>query len=618
MAGEINNIPNRQYIPMKFVPSNGANLPSREQLKENVTTNVNENPTVKASDGMRDPKVMAGALCLWPALMTVVKPINKSISGEYKSSMLGKIGTFGDNLYTRLHLDNVVNTTKATGIGNFLKTNRFTKYFTKDYAAKPSISLVRSLGTKSELAGDALGILKEIHEKNPAINLKDFFNPKMLKDLGLAGEDALKGANPADYVDDLAVGLHKMAEHCKANGIPEGFTMGKFLKRHIRLSELRNKLITIAPNQTKKALEKAGIDTANMVAKTPLGKGMAKGTLRTLEGLTNGMAGGPAGTILQAFCFAQAIKEAHDAPKGEKLSTFMHVVVNDLGSYLLFASSKDLVYQLAGNKYRGMTKEGISAFREFLSKVNTSELTKEGLKIAKAQKKLFLKGVSADAVKQFGETVAKNPSAYKSAMKDAMKGATKLKFWEHPLKFAGKIIGGGLDAIKAGPMKKFPKLSGVAGGALRFGLVMFVAAPLLLKPITKLCHKIFGEPKTYLAKEKGNKDNKQPQQVQAQEQKEPVNAMDLIKQYQNNDVQQVSFNPQQQYTNVQPENLYNDFIAQNSGEDVSGANPLSKSTRRYIPSSEAPVFETEVDTQAIDDLMKRGEIIEKRAMQYLK
>ena len=616
MAGEINNIQTRQYIPLKFIPSNGANLPNREQIKENVSTNVSENPAVKAStSGMQDPKVMAGALCLWPALMGIVKPINKAISGEYKGSMLGKIGTFGDNLYTKLHLDKVIDPAKTSGIRNFLRTNRFTKYFTKDYAARPSISLVRSLGTKAELTGDALNVLKEIHEKNPSLNLADFFNPKMLKDLGLTGETALKGANPADYVDDLAVGLHKMAEHCKANGIPEGFTMGKFIKRHLRLSELRNKLITIAPNQTKKALEKAGIDTANMVAKTPLGKGMAKGTLRTLEGLTNGMAGGPAGTILQAFCFAQAIKEAHEAPKGEKLSTFMHVVVNDLGSYLLFASSKDLVYKVAGNKYRGMTKEGINAFREFLTKVNASELSSEALKIAKAQKKLFLKGVSADAVKQFGETVAKNPSAYKSAMKDALKGAPKLKLWERPLKAAGKIIGGGLDAIKAGPMKKFPKLSGVAGGILRFGLVMFVAAPLLLKPITKLCHKIFGEPKTYLAKEKGDKGNKQPE-IPQQEQREPVNATDLIRQYQN-----------QNTNNVQPGNLYNQFMAQNSGAQFqpaeqapSAANPLSKSSpiRKYIPSSDAAVFETTKDEQAIKELLKRGDAIEKNAMQYLK
>ena len=612
MTADFNNIQNRQYMPMKFIPTNGANFPNKEQIKGNVSANVSENPTVQASDGMRDPKVMAGALCLWPALMQIVKPINKSISGEYKSSMLGKIGTFGDKIYTRLHLDNFAKATQSSGIQNFIKTNRFTKYFTKDYAARPSNSLVRSLGTKSELANDALGILKEIHEKNPSINLKDFFNSKMLKDLGLVGEDALKGAIPSDYVDDLAVGLHKMAEHCKANGIPDGFTTGKFLKRHIRLSELRNKLITIAPKQTKKALEKAGIDTANMVAKTPLGRGMAKGTLKTI-----GMAGGPAGTILQAFCFAQAIKEAHDAPKGEKLSTFMHVVVNDLGSYLLFASSKDLVYQVAGNKYRGMTKEGINAFREFLSKVNASDLTKEGLKIAKAQKKLFLKGVSADAVEQFGEKVAANPSAYKSAMKEAMKGAPKLKFWEYPLKAIGKIIGGGLDAIKAGPMKKFPKLSGIAGGALRFVLVMFVAAPLLLKPITKLCHKIFGEPKAYLAKENGNKGDKNPEQIVSQEPKEPVSAMDLIKQYQHQQ-QNVSFNPQA--VNVQPGNLYNQFIAENSGETPSGANPLSKSEnqRKYIPSSEPAVFDTKPDEKAIKELLRKGDLIEKEAMQYLK
>ena len=617
MSGNIHNLNTVQYIPQyKYVPSNGANLnlpnlPDKQQIKENVS----ENPTVKASGGMSDPKVMLGALCFWPALMNIVRPINKAISGEYSTSLLGRIGSFGDRIFEKLNLGKIFNSKNSSRISNFLNNNRLTKYFTKGYAAKPSISLVRSIGTQSELAGDAVSVLREIAEKNPSIRLQDFFNPEMLRNLGIlkpegaaeAVKSAAKGINIADYSDDLAVGLHKMAEHCKAHGIQESFTTGKLLKRHISLTELRNKLISIAPNQAKKTFEEAGIkEIRTMMAKTPLGKGMAKGSLRTLEGLTNGMAGGPLGTVFQAFCFAQAFKEAHEAPKGEKFSTFMHVVVNDLGSYLLMTSSKDLVYRAAGNKYRGMTKEGISAFRDFLTNANAANLSGQALKIAKAQRKLFLKGVSPDAVKAFGEAVTKNPGTFQSAMKTAMKGKAKLKFWERPLKSIGNVLGMGLDSLKGGPLKKFPKLKGVAGGALRFGLVMMVVAPILLKPITKVCHMIFGTPKSYLAKEKGGKDKKQ---VQEEPQREPVNAMEMIEAY-------------KRQNGLSTTNIVNDFLASNPDANSMPAatSPLSNSTpiRKYVPSSAPAQFETTTNTKEIESLLKHCDAVEKNAMRYLR
>ena len=624
MSGNIRNLNTYQYIPQRnYIPSNGANinlpnLPDRQQIKANVQTNVSENPTVKASNGMGDPKVMLGALCFWPALLNIVRPINKAISGEYSTSLLGRIGNFGDRIFDKLNLGKIINPERTSRVSNFLSTNRLTKYFTKGYAAKPSLSLVRSLGTQSELAGDAVSVLKEIAEKNPSIELSKFFNPKMLSDLGItpiaegakeAAKNAARDINIADFSDDLAIGLHKMAEHCKAKGISESFTTGKFLKRHISLTELRNKLISIAPGQAKTTFEAAGIpEIKNMMARTPLGRGMAKGSLRTLEGLTNGMAGGPMGVILQAYCFAQAFKEAHEAPKGEKLSTFMHVVVNDLGSYLLMASSKDLVYMAAGNKYRGMTKEGISAFREFIKKVNASDISGTALKIAKAQKKLFLKGVSPDKVKAFGEAVTNNPSIFKSAMKDAMKGAPKLKFWERPLKAVGRVLGMGLDSIKAGPLKKFPKLRGVAGGALRFGVVLMVVAPLLLKPFTKLCHMIFGTPKAYLEKEKGGKDKKQ---VEEQPKREPVNAMEMIEEYKRQNAGTETGTTT---------NILNDFLASNPDAGMAATSPLSKSSpiKRYIPSSEPTQFDDTAKQEQIKALLKHADEVEKRVMESLK
>ena len=72
----------------------------------------------------------------------------------------------------------------------------------------------------------------------------------------------------------------------------------------------------------------------------------------------------------------------------------------------------------------------------------------------------------------------------------------------------GKILDTGLDTVKsptiAGKLKN--KAKGFAGGFGRLILIMFVLSSALQKPITKLCHKLFGEPKSYIAKQKAEEE----------------------------------------------------------------------------------------------------------------
>ena len=98
----------------------------------------------------------------------------------------------------------------------------------------------------------------------------------------------------------------------------------------------------------------------------------------------------------------------------------------------------------------------------------------------------------------------------KQLAKSLRKEGAKLKIWEKPLKFIGNILGLGLDKIKQAKVinlpilgqKKItpPSLKGFVGGLGRFLLILMVIQPFIQKPVTKLCHKIFGEPKAYLAK----------------------------------------------------------------------------------------------------------------------
>ncbi len=202
----------------------------------------------------------------------------------------------------------------------------------------------------------------------------------------------------------------------------------------------------------------------------------------------------------------------------------MHVLSEQYVGLILFQPSMNLMYKLGGNKYRGMTVDARETLKNLIKTTNNNEsITKEGLKIAKLQRDLLIKGVDRSKVM----ALTKNTYSEAKAIAKTLKGkGAKLKLWERPLKFAGKILSIGLDKIQKLHSVKLPfklplignkiklpqiSLSGFAGGAMRFAIIMFILQPLLQKPLTKLTHKIFGEPKTYLNKQKEKEENKQPE-----------------------------------------------------------------------------------------------------------
>ena len=272
---------------------------------------------------------------------------------------------------------------------------------------------------------------------------------------------------------------------------------GGMLSKHASLSSTKNKLIT----------------AQLQMGDTALGSACAKTALKSKNVLTYG--GGLLSLYFTASALLNAYKASQEAPKGEKKSTFMHVLSEQYVGLILFQPSINLFYKICGNKYRGMTKDSRNFLKDLVKAANTNEtITKEGIKIAKLQRNLLIKGVDKSKVALLAK---KSYREAKSLAKTLEGQGAKLKFWEKPLKFAGKILSLGLDNIKKAktlklPVKlplignkiKLPKptASGVLGGAIRFAIIMFVLQPLLQKPITKLTHKIFGEPKTYLAKQK--------------------------------------------------------------------------------------------------------------------
>lgn len=457
--------------------------------KEVVTDNFESNTAGKMVNGAKDQDVMKKTLLVLPFLVVLDNFVNKLIAGNKDKNLLNGIAKIGDNISNKLHLEKLKLSDKKNDINNFIKNNKFTKYFTNDFKAIPKNSMAKSQTMTEKYAEQLVSALKEMPEGEKYLSkMSGYFKPSTLEHFGLDGFSATGKSLTKDIADDLTNGVDKLLKNGVNNIIEKP---GKFGSKKINISELRNKFAA----------------SNSQIGKTGLGKIFSKGFLKSKDTLTFG--GGLLSLAFTANAIVQAVKAAKEAPKGEKKSTFMHVLSENYVGMILFTPSINLLYKTGGNKYRGMTVEGREALKNLIQKTNADKtLTKEGYKIANLQKKLLLKGVSKDKV---ADLSGKSLKEAKNLAKTLKNQGAKLKFWEKPLKSAATVLNTGLDTIKSPSKlgKIGQKLKGFGGGFARFALIMFVIQPLIQKPVTKLIHKIFGKPETYLAKQEAenNKDS---------------------------------------------------------------------------------------------------------------
>lgn len=588
----IQNPSNLNYI--KYNAPSGALLDEQkqQQLKESIKK-TEENPIIKAikSTG-QDPTVVLGTVGFWGFLRAIMVPINKSMSGVYENSMLGKVGAFGDKISNFLHLD------KLGKVNKWLKTksesSTFLKYFTNDFKTKPKNmwAVAMSNGTLGELTQDALQIL----EKSDKALLESKGITKELI------EQISKGTKA-----EADIGIKKLIEGLNKFGLKDSIKIGKLgFRRTVRYTELANKL---------KAISSEG-------GASGLGKSLSKGALRTLEGLTNGTAGGPLAILMQAYCFAQATKAAIEAPKGEKLSTFMENVFQDLGFYLVGTSSLSLLHRAGGNRYRGLTKEALEQYKTLIAKTNEE----------------------IGAGKLFGDALKNR----EREIKNALKGDKNLiKWWEKPFKFFGKILTAGLDkldpVLKSNPNNKLTikignlikkgvnKLKGVPGGGLRFFLSMVVITPILVKPIVKLSHLLFGRPtKSVLDKEKSTEEKPVDANAPANpnaptlipNQNQSSNYLDILTQKQNTQTQQPTPGQVAPSTPIASNPIEDPSAARKiKNEDKTDSNNEGSQTieRNYVPSSVATEFQETANTgnSQIDTLLQKADSVEQQVLKTL-
>ena len=595
----------------------GGNLQnSLAKSKQAVTDNFESNSAIKTVSGnASDPAVLQKTLLLLPPLVVLNNFIDKKIGGAEEKSILTKIASVGDKLSKTLHLDNLFSDETGKKVSSFFKNNKFFKYFSNDYKAIPKSSMAKSQTLTEKYVSNAVSALQRIKDVPENVKYFDkasgFFKPETLNFLGFADDaaSAAKTVLSKDIIDDLTSGIDKILKDGGADVVKNG----SILPSPIRLSEINNKL--------KASTSKIG--------KTGIGKAFAKGTLKAKDLFTYG--GGLMGLAFTANSIIQAVKATKEAPKGEKKSTFMHVLSEQYIGMLLFQPSINLLYKAGGNKYRGMTIEGRNALKELVQNTNANKaLTKEGYQVAKLQSKLLLKGVSKDKV---AELAGKGIKEAKTAAKTLSKEGAKLKFWEKPLKAIGKLLDTGLDSIKS-PTKAGKiggKIRGFAGGLGRFLLILMVIQPLIQKPVTKLCHKIFGEPKEYLKKQQAANNAENNSNIASKTGQAPQNnnpgETNLIKKWTQPAKQEETIQPQTMpaaSSGIAPEshvNIQNNISTNNSQplepkkqNEIPAFNILGKdkeTSERYIPSIEpAVVDDNEAQLEAqVNEILKNTDKI---------
>ena len=328
------------------------------------------------------------------------------------------------------------------------------------------------------------------------------------KNLGKVSELGIKDyakvmANPQAHVDEIiqacakkgGAGFVEVAE--KSLLQPARNLLG----RQIYWSELANKMTALKGGNT-------------------FAKALPKFSLRTLEGLTNGTAGGKFAILMQSYFLADAVVKTYKAPKGEKGKTFAENIIYNVGWYMTMPFGINLMHKFGGLQYTGMSKARVAKYRQAAEQFNE-----------KAKANGFADKAEYNAAKQsIKDMLSGKAAAAKIAEANnaghIIKPKNLTKFYHKPLKWAAKVLTVGLENLrgfsKAGDskfvkdMKNIPfNLKNIAGYPVRFGLFMFVIAPFLGKLCAKGSHLIFGKP-TKSVLDEAKEEPKTPQAVAGQ------------------------------------------------------------------------------------------------------
>lgn len=651
-----------------------------EQIRQSVDNSYLAN-RAKASGDATPEQLLPFWLASWYGLGQLMDKFNPLCRGEYKDSILGKIGGWGDKVSTETRVGRGIENglqwidNKTTALAKKNKiVNALKNYSTRpewSFAKTPGAGVHGFLATDTEqLFENFLNPLTNRQVKSPFLGiplspksnyyqgLEQYGNitqqeinnfVKSLKGKTFAEktlalqkkELELLGAN-ADIVAKIEgktglKGLEKLAKSLKVKKL--GF------KSIREFNELKGKFLD-NPDKIMKALENAD-------------KKIKFSVWRGNDNILGKIKSHLIGRIATPQEYLNKYKAILGKGNTSRLGRFLPASLGWLteGTTSRFAGGKlavamqsyflaDMLYHTIkapkGEKTKTFAERFVNDFTYFMAMTFGIKAMHKvgGLKYLgikdKAGIEAYRKGVEAFKAKH-AAGLLKNKKAYKFAQKrlDVLLGKQNVKGFFNKLFFkVGKLINLGNERIPAYKSTSKYNLNwlrkcangNILGVPLRFAIPMLVISPFLAKLTTKTAHKIFGKPTNSVLDE-----DKEPEEVKtAQQQTQPQNnnipEVNKPQQPPRNPNQYADSNLIKQRTNAingqQQVNNVNPQQATPNATNPNVAQPTKENeekepVRTYIPSPVGMVPQTP-DMSGINQAMSQADAAEKYANSVLK
>lgn len=651
-----------------------------EQIRQSVDNSYLAN-RAKASGDATPEQLLPFWLASWYGLGQLMDKFNPLCRGEYKDSILGKIGGWGDKVSTETRVGRGIENglqwidNKTTALA---KKNKIVNAL-KNYSTRPEWSFAKTPGAgvhgflatdteqlfenflnpltnrqvKSPLFGIPLSAKSNYYqglEQYGNITQQEINNfVKSLKGKTFAEktlalqkkELELLGAN-ADIVAKIEgktglKGLEKLAKSLKVKKL--GF------KSIREFNELKGKFLD-NPDKIMKALENAD-------------KKIKFSVWRGNDNILGKIKSHLIGRIATPQEYLNKYKAILGKGNTSRLGKFLPASLGWLteGTTSRFAGGKlavamqsyflaDMLYHTIkapkGEKTKTFAERFVNDFTYFMAMTFGIKAMHKvgGLKYLgikdKAGIEAYRKGIEAFKAKH-AAGLLNNKKAYKFAQKrlDVLLGKQNVKGFFNKLFFkVGKLINLGNERIPAYKSTSKYNLNwlrkcangNILGVPLRFAIPMLVISPFLAKLTTKTAHKIFGKPTNSVLDE-----DKEPEEVKtAQQQTQPQNnnipEVNKPQQPPRNPNQYADSNLIKQRTNAingqQQVNNVNPQQATPNATNPNVAQPTKENeekepVRTYIPSPVGMVPQTP-DMSGINQAMSQADAAEKYANSVLK
>lgn len=651
-----------------------------EQIRQSVDNSYLAN-RAKASGDATPEQLLPFWLASWYGLGQLMDKFNPLCRGEYKDSILGKIGGWGDKVSTETRVGRGIENglqwidNKTTALA---KKNKIVNAL-KNYSTRPEWSFAKTPGAgvhgflatdteqlfenflnpltnrqvKSPLFGIPLSTKSNYYqglEQYGNITQQEINNfVKSLKGKTFAEktlalqkkELELLGAN-ADIVAKIEgktglKGLEKLAKSLKVKKL--GF------KSIREFNELKGKFLD-NPDKIMKALENAD-------------KKIKFSVWRGNDNILGKIKSHLIGRIATPQEYLNKYKAILGKGNTSRLGKFLPASLGWLteGTTSRFAGGKlavamqsyflaDMLYHTIkapkGEKTKTFAERFVNDFTYFMAMTFGIKAMHKvgGLKYLgikdKAGIEAYRKGIEAFKAKH-AAGLLNNKKAYKFAQKrlDVLLGKQNVKGFFNKLFFkVGKLINLGNERIPAYKSTSKYNLNwlrkcangNILGVPLRFAIPMLVISPFLAKLTTKTAHKIFGKPTNSVLDE-----DKEPEEVKtAQQQTQPQNnnipEVNKPQQPPRNPNQYADSNLIKQRTNAingqQQVNNVNPQQATPNATNPNVAQPTKENeekepVRTYIPSPVGMVPQTP-DMSGINQAMSQADAAEKYANSVLK